>query len=565
MPSRTTPRRVAALATAAAAAALALPAAASAAVTGTVNGNTATLTGDAAADTIIISQDNGLLRHNLAGFNSNADFDSGVAGDQTLTTAATLTINGGGGDDIIVGGPNADTLNGDDGNDRLTGFTGGDDVNGGNGNDLMQWNNGDGSDTNDGDAGADETLITGRNTTDDMTVANNGVGRVLFTRAAPGGFTVDMGTVEKLHLTPFQGDDRLVTQPDVTLPIHVEAGPGLDNITTGGAADLVEGGEDVDTLNGGPAGDRIVGNPGNDVMNGNAGDDTLVWNNGDGTDDMNGNEGLDRIETNLGAANDISQLKVLNGIVRYDRVNAPFGLNIATSEVFELNTFGGDDTLDVQPGVGGLIAVTADAGEGNDRFNGGDEADTFFGGLGNDTLDPGAGSDSVDGQDGNDALLIRDGSPDLARGGTGIDSAIADSLDAVAADVETVDRSKSGANALKIGRDAKVKKNKKGRYYTHLKLECDATALEGCTGRLTLLVYAKIGGHRVQVVLAKVNYDLDRGEDRRVKVKLPKVVKRLAKDGRLKVKAQAVARNAAGDLTTATADVKLKFEAKKKK
>ena len=29
----------------------------------------------------------------------------------------------------------------------------------------MQWNNGDGSDTNDGDAGVDETLITGRTTT----------------------------------------------------------------------------------------------------------------------------------------------------------------------------------------------------------------------------------------------------------------------------------------------------------------------------------------------------------------------------------------------------------------
>ena len=561
MTSRThNARRVGALAAAAAAAALILPAAASAAVTGTVTGNTATLSGDAAADTIIISQDNGLLRHNLAGFNSAIDFDSAAAGDQTLTTAATLTINGGGGDDIIVGGPNADVLNGDDGNDRITGFTGADDVNGGAGNDLMQWNNGDGSDTNDGDAGVDETLITGRNTTDDMTVANNGAGRQLFTRAAPGAFTVDMGTVEKLHLTPFQGDDKLVTQPDVTLPITVEAGPGLDTITTGAGNDVIEGGEDVDTLNGGAGGDRILGNPGNDTMNGDAGDDTLVWNNGDGTDTMNGGDGLDRIEDNLGAANDVSQLKVDNGIVRYDRINAPFGLNIATSEVFELNTFGGDDTLDVAPGVGALIAVTADGGEGNDRFTGGDEADTFLGGLGDDTLTPGTGSDTANGQDGNDTLLLRDGIGDLAVGGPGTDSATVDKLDAVASDVENVDRSKSGAKALAIGRDALVSKRSKAQ----LSLSCDASALEGCHGRISLTAKVKIGGKKLVAHLASARYDLAAGESKTIELRIPKSAKRYVKNYRLKVKATAVALNASGDDTVASTDVTLKFPTKKK-
>ena len=555
----TNARRLGALATVAAAAALTLPAAAGAAVTGTVNGNTATLTGDAAADTIIISQDNGLLRHNQAGFNSATDFDSATAGDQTLTTAATLTINGGAGDDIIVGGPNADVLNGDDGNDRITGFTGNDDVNGGLGNDVMIWNNGDGSDTNDGDAGADETLITGRTTTDDMTVANNGVGRQLFTRAAPGGFTVDMGTVERLHLTPFQGDDKLVTQPDVTLPITVEAGPGIDNITTGAGADLVQGGEDVDTLNAGPGNDRVLGSPGNDVMNGNAGDDTLVWNNGDGTDDMNGEDGLDRIETNLGAADDVSQVKVQNGLVRYDRINAPFGLNIATSEVLELNTFDGADTLDVAPGVGGLIAITADAGAGDDSFNGGDEADTFFGGLGNDTLEPGAGSDTADGQGGDDTIKIRDGIGDLAVGGTGTDSATVDSLDAVAADVENVDRSKSGAKALKIDGKAKVDR----RYRAAIELECDASAIEGCKGRLSLLAKAKIGGKRLEVLLATARYDLATGERDVVTVRVPKYAKNLIKKGKLKLKVQALARNAAGDHTVASKYVTLEFPKKR--
>ena len=294
-----------------------------------------------------------------------------------------------------------------------------------------------------------------------MTVANNGAGRVLFTRAAPGGFTVDMGTTEKLSLTPFAGDDKLVTAADVTLPISVDAGPGIDTITTGAGADLIQGGDDADVLNGGAGGDRILGNPGNDVVNGGAGDDTLVWNNGDGTDDMNGDDGLDRIEDNLGAADDVSQVKAVNGTVRYDRVNAPFGLNIATSEVLELNTFGGNDTLDVAPGVGALIAIQADAGSGDDRLTGGDEADTFFGGLGNDTLAPGAGSDAVDGQDGDDTLLIRDGAADLARGGAGTDTATVDAIDAVGADVEKVDRAKSGVNALALRQSAKVTRSKR--------------------------------------------------------------------------------------------------------
>ena len=366
-------RRAAILATVATAAALAIPGAASAAVTGTTAGNTASLTGDAAADNIVIGVTGANLSHNLTGFNSPIDFNSAVAGDQVLTAdTGTLTINGGDGDDNIVGSKNADHLIGGLGSDRITGFTGGDDVDGGEGNDLMIWNNGDGNDTNDGDGGNDETQINGRNTTDDMTVQPIG-GRVRFDRVAPGPFNVDMD-VERLTINSQAGDDRLVTSPGVALPITIDAGPGVDDITTGDAGDLVQGGEGVDTLNAGAGGDRILGNPGNDVMNAGPGDDTLVWNNGDGSDQMNGQDGLDRIEDNLGAADDVSQIKVENGRVRYDRVNAPFNLSVASSEVFELNTFGGNDTLDVQPGVGALIAIVADAGSGNDRLNGGDES-----------------------------------------------------------------------------------------------------------------------------------------------------------------------------------------------
>ena len=156
-----------------------------------------------------------------------------------------------------------------------------------------------------------------------------------------------------------------------------------------------------------------------------------MWNNGDATDNLNGDGGLDRIETNMGGSGDAMTLKPAGGKVRFDRTNqVAFGLNIASSEVFELNGLGGDDTLATAPGLGALISVVADAGSGNDTFTGGDESDTYFGGLGDDTLNPGPGiGDAVDGQDGNDTLKVRDGFADLARGGAGTDNATADRED----------------------------------------------------------------------------------------------------------------------------------------
>jgi Ca2+-binding RTX toxin-like protein len=559
-------RRSATLAAVAAAAIFALPAGASAAVTGSVSADSATLIGDAANDNIIISVDNGILRHNLGtatGFSDATDFDSTLAGPQTLTSAGTLTIDGGAGDDNIVGGPAVDHLIGGVGSDRITGFTGNDDVDGGDGNDTMIWNNGDGIDSNDGDAGADETQINARNTTDDMTVQNLAGGRVKFDRVAPGAFSVDMGTVERLTINSLAGDDKLVTNADVTLPITVDAGSGNDDITTGAGADLVQGGEGVDTLNGADGGDRILGNPGNDVMNGGAGDDTLVWNNGDGTDDMNGDDGLDRIEDNLGAADDVSQLKMVGTKIRYDRVNLPFGLNIASSEVFELNTFGGNDTLDVAPGQGPLIAVTVDAGAGNDRFTGGDEADTFFGGSGDDTLDPGAGADLVDGQSGNDVLKTRDGAGDLVRGGDGIDSASSDAADVL----DGIESADVGAGADVKGTAIQVRtkrinsKLKKGIYSARVEILCPAAEAGGCKGTLALQTAkaVSIGGVKVTALVGSKSYSLQAAQTRTLSIKLPKGIRKFAKKVTLSLRAVSTSRDAAGNVATGSSKLTVKL------
>jgi Ca2+-binding RTX toxin-like protein len=95
--------------------ALLAPRAAQAAFSATLAGRAITLNGDGAADFLSLSVDSGgpndgKLRHNRfslgdAGFESNYDFDSSVAGIQMVTVGpgVTLTINaGGGGDNITI-------------------------------------------------------------------------------------------------------------------------------------------------------------------------------------------------------------------------------------------------------------------------------------------------------------------------------------------------------------------------------------------------------------------------------------------------------------------------------
>ena len=88
---------------------LATPAAVHAAYTSAVVGSTATMTGDAAGDTLTITQAGGLFSHNRfavdPGFNSAFDFDTAVAGDQTVSsTTGIININAGDGNDVIAFG-----------------------------------------------------------------------------------------------------------------------------------------------------------------------------------------------------------------------------------------------------------------------------------------------------------------------------------------------------------------------------------------------------------------------------------------------------------------------------
>jgi Ca2+-binding RTX toxin-like protein len=529
---RTVPPRVATLAIAGAAAFALLPGAADAAVTPQFANNTLTLTGDAAADNIVIGVSNGNLTHNFTplvqpgqvGFESTTDFDPGAGklevpttaklvvdgggGNDTLNLAAATAVdpvmNGGDGDDTITGTAGVDAIDGGNGNDRITGFRGNETIHGGAGNDVLIWNNGDGDDTNEGDAGVDETLIVEGTADDGNTITQEGTTTRFERTSGAGGFKVfSTNTMEKLSLQSFSGNDSVTTGPGVPIAMNIDAGPGNDTISTGD----------------GP--DRIVGDRGDDTINAGLGEDTMVWTNGDGNDTMNGDGGTDIVENDLGGADDISSIKMENGRVRYDRTNAPFSLSIGSSEVMLLNTFGGNDSLTVAPDVGMWLDVN--------------------GGGGNDTLQGGAGNDRIDGGDGNDAISVRDGGADLVNGGAGTDSAVVDAADAVGADVESVDRpavtpqpAPAAPGAIKLPKTAKVAKG-----VASIKVSCPA-GTAGCKGSIALFSAKtiKVGALRAKLELGRASFNVAAGQRKTVKVKLAPGTAKLAKKKKLAVKAR---------------------------
>jgi Ca2+-binding RTX toxin-like protein len=435
-----------------------------------INGTTATLNLDGADDNVTVSVSGGLLVHGqtTGGLNSASDWDSATPGDQTVPANGTFvvvvnggdgndaltvlardteifnaTLNGDGGDDVLTGADTNDGLSGGDGNDRLIGAKGTDTMSGGAGNDTLVWNNGDGSDRKlNGDAGNDGVEVNGSPTLGDVFTLAPEPGGVKFERMNLVPFTLDTAS-ERFQVNGLGGDDSVSASDGVgaaTL-LSVDGGAGADTVSGSDGPDLILGGDGNDTLNGAGGDDRIVGDRGNDTMNGGAGDDTLVWNNGDNTDVVNGDAGRDDVEVNgAPAAGDVFTVEPNGARIRFDRPNlVPFSLDIGSSETMHANGLGGDDAVSV--GDVGSFSVTASGGSGNDALTGGPSSGTFLGGSGNDTIDAGGGIDVVSGDEGDDKVNVRDQTADLASGGAGNDSVVADpgNLD-ILDGFETVDR-----------------------------------------------------------------------------------------------------------------------------
>ena len=589
---RTTTLATLAATLAAALAATAVPAQA-AVSSASINDLTATLNLDDTNDNVTVSVSGGLLVHGQAtgGLNSGSDWDSEEPGDQTVPADGTRTVvvnggggndsitviakspelassglNGDGGDDVLTGPDSNDTLTGGDGNDRLVAGKGDDLMLGGAGNDTLVWNQGDGSDKADGEAGNDGSEVNGSPTLGDaVTLEPVAGGTVELRRTNLGPFTFDAVT-ERFEVNGLGGDDTVTANNGVgalTL-LSVDGGAGDDVVNGSDGPDLLLGGEGTDVLSGGGGDDRIVGDRGSDTMNGGSGDDTLVWNNGDGSDVVNGDDGSDDVEVNgAPGAGDIDTVQPNGARIKFDRTNlVPFTLDIGTSETMHDNGLAGDDSITV--GDVGTYQVTAAGGAGNDTLTGGPASETFLGGTGNDTINPGGGIDVVSGDDGDDQVNVRDRTADLARGGAGNDSAVADNgqLDVLDGfeNVDrtpnpsvdrtpnpSVDRSPNATLPPEPGNSTRPVTIRGGtvkvrRGAASIKVSAPAGASGSSTGSLTVRTAKAVrrAGLTATLQLGSARYSVAPGASSTIKVKLPKGANRLAdRKGRLKVRAVA--------------------------
>jgi Ca2+-binding RTX toxin-like protein len=290
-----------------------------------------------------------------------------------LAALIKVTVDGGAGNDTILGSNGNDLLMGGADHDFIDGQQGNDVAFLGTGNDVFQWDPGDGSDVVEGQEGTDTLLFNGSGGAEIFTASANG-GRVLFTRNL-GNIVMDLDDVEQLDLNALGNTDTVVV-----------------NDLSG--TDLVEVNVDLAGTIGGIAGDGAA-----DVVIANA---------------TNGNDIIDVFGAGTSAS-------VLGLAARINIANAE-----GANDSLVINALDGDDGITATTVPAGVIKLTLDGGAGDDTILGSQGADTILGGSGDDFVfgdngndlallgadddvfqwDPGDGNDTIEGQDGDDTLLF---------------------------------------------------------------------------------------------------------------------------------------------------------------
>jgi serralysin len=180
---------------------------------------------------------------------------SGNTGNDTIDASGYTTaviLNGGGGNDTLVGNGQGAILLGGAGDDRLTG---------GAGNDTLQGATG--SDTFDGGAGSDTFFIgeTGDVVQDSGTT---GYDRAMIDNAA--GVSLALGGWSGVERIDGHTGNDTIDATGYATALTLTGGEGGDVLTGGAAGDALYGGEGNDTLNGGGGSDALNGGLGADVF-----------------------------------------------------------------------------------------------------------------------------------------------------------------------------------------------------------------------------------------------------------------------------------------------------------
>ncbi len=194
-----------------------------AAVTAQVDAGTLKITGDSGANKLLLIGTTDTL-HVDVGSDGTSDlaFDRSTftailvdtrSGDDEVTRVGSLageavTIRGGGDDDRLIGGPEAETLVAGGGDDFVDGNQGADTAFLGSGSDRFQWDPGDGSDTVDGEYGSDVLDFNGSAASELVEVSANG-SRARFTRNI-GNIAMDLADVENVSYRPLGNADTTI-------------------------------------------------------------------------------------------------------------------------------------------------------------------------------------------------------------------------------------------------------------------------------------------------------------------------------------------------------------------
>jgi Ca2+-binding RTX toxin-like protein len=235
------------------------------------------------ADTVTVNDANGVTVN-------------GLGGNDSLTTTAASTLNGGDGDDTLTGSAANDTLSGGNGNDTIVGNGGDDTANGGAGNDTITTaagndtiDAGEGDDTVDASSGNDSVIlgagtdsvtiaaddlsssdtITGGEGTDTLITSDTGTTDADFTNvttmevltlnaATVGNFGSEFNESGIRTINGSSGVDSINFQ-NVTNDAHltISGNDGADIIKGGSGNDTITGGEDADIITGSTGADSI--------------------------------------------------------------------------------------------------------------------------------------------------------------------------------------------------------------------------------------------------------------------------------------------------------------------
>jgi Ca2+-binding RTX toxin-like protein len=288
----------------------------------------------------------------------------GNGGDDSFSATGNLapliatTVDGGDGNDTLLGTNGIDLLLGGAGTDFVDGQQANDVAFLGSEDDTFQWDPGDGSDVVEGQAGTDTLLFNGSAANENFDVSANGSRGRLFRDVA--AITMDTNDVETFDIRALSGADNVV--------VNDLSGTDITSVKTDLAAS--GGGDDAQA-------DTVT-------VNGTEGDDVTA---------VNGQSAL---------------LQVVGGPATVSVTGAtPANDSVVVSQL------AGDDVVDASAVAAGSTPLVLNGDAGDDVLIGGDGNDTINGGEGDDVLLGGPGQDVLDGGPGDNVVIQGE---DVARG-----------------------------------------------------------------------------------------------------------------------------------------------------